>query len=982
MIVTLEKCITCERCLDECPLQAISIENGRLNISEECTNCRACLRICPVDALVFEEKPLEGTIECHACPIHCQIRPNKVGACGRFVNSDGDLVRNIPLHNFYDVEEIVGTEHESFIRKPLITAIGAGTTRPDFKPAPYIVRSEVDGVDVVTVVSEAPLSYSGMLIKIDSDEYIGEECASVFVDKAAKAPCKEACPVGVDVPHYVRLITEGKFAEALAVVREKNPFPGVCGYVCSHPCESECERNQLGGAIAIRALKRFVSDCDNGLWRARLKIAEPTGKHVVIVGSGPAGLTAAYYLARIGHRVVIFEALPVAGGMMRVGIPQFRLPRDVSNKEIEEIKGVGVEIKANAKVESLDKLLTQGYDAVLLAIGAHQGQILGLPGVDLDGVLVSTAFLGEVSLGKGVEIGDRVVVLGGGNVAFDCARTALRLGASDVHIACVEPRDGMLATAQEIKWAEEEGITIHNSKRFTRIVGDKRKVGGVEFLHVKSFEFSEEGELHVNTTAGSEHVLQADTVIFAIAQFPDPKLLEGVRGIEIDRRHTINVDPATLGTGREGVFAAGDVVTGVASVIEAIADGRKAAISIDKYLGGKGIIDEKLASPESIPMPSEVLKPKEEKRIQIPSLAISERLNNFATVEEGYTEEMAIMEAKRCLRCDLEKQVRVGHMTTEQYGSKMLSIGGPALVTKKGGSTIVRLMVDIANQKGVSLKVDGGDSLRLQVGKAPIINGRVKQKMRVLCGSACAGLFAAQFLKAADEVIVIDPHITSLFTKHEAGSALNARYSGVTLRGIETSPGRYVNVTEVGSGWGGTCLEDPLEVIDSIDMNVAWPGMRILIIESTGENAGMYELDKQEKLHQINLTPDAQTAVDMISRNSEPAKVSAMFLTACGGATRGGATKLPLKLTEAIHKNKAKLTVGGAPVFILPGGGINFLVDVSKIKVHAFTWVPSPAPVFPIEYTMHLEDYLEIGGHKEAIRRLEEIEWYFRQKRE
>ena len=974
MIIISEKCTGCKRCIRECPLSVITLEDGIASISEDCTNCGACLKICPMDALLLEEKPLEGAVLCLSCPIRCQIRPNKIGACQRFINVGGNLMHNIPLHTFEDVSEIVGKDYESYIRKPLITGIGAGTTYPDFKPAPHIVQSDVDGVDVVTVVTEAPLSYTGMLLKIDTDEYIGDEGAPVFIDETVVAPCKEACPAGIDVPRYVRLIGDGKFAEALAVVREKIPFPAVCGHICLHPCEAKCLRDQLGGSIAIRALKRFIAERDAGLRSLELKIAESTGKRVAIVGSGPAGLTAAYYLAKLGHSVTVFEALPVVGGMMRVAIPDFRLPVEVLEQDINMIENAGVEIETNTKVESLDELFSQGYAAIFLALGAHKGVPLGIEGEDSPGVRQCLSFLREVKLGKQVNLGDNVAVIGGGNAAVDASRTALRLGAKDVTIVYRRSRAEVPASDEEIEEALREGVHFQFLAAPIRMTKDNGQLK-MQCIRMKLGRVDASGRRRPEPIKGSQFDMEINTVIVAIGETPDiPSQFE----LRLSKDNTLMAAPDTLATSREGVFAGGDAVAGPASVIEAIAAGRKAATSINRYLRGEGIIEERLAPPEGIAVPLDILKPAEEKRLPIPSLSLSQRLSSFAEVECVYSEAMAVKEAKRCLGCDLETQVKVGHVTTEQYGSKVLSIGGPVLLTKKGGSAIARLMVDIANQKAIALKVDSGASLRLQVDEAPCINGKTIDRMRVGCGSACAGLFAHSFLKAADEVIVIDYHITSLFTRHEAGQALGARYSGLKLKGVESTPGRYFNVAEPGSGWGGTNIDDALDIIDSIDTSIAWPGMRILITESTAERAVMYELDKVGRLSQIELAPQAKEAVDMISSNAEAAKVSAIFVAGTGGSARGGVTRHPVKLTQAIHQNKAKLTVGGAPVYVLPGGGINFLVDVNEVMVHAFTWVPTPAVVFPIEYTMRLQDYLDFGGHKESIKTWDELKQYLK----
>jgi len=476
-----------------------------------------------------------------------------------------------------------------------------------------------------------------------------------FDEREAKLiPCRDACPAGIDVPRYIRLIKEGKFAESVAVIREKAPFPATLGYVCLHFCEEKCRRGELNDSIAIRVLKRFAAERDPGLWKQRSKFAPSTGKRVAIVGSGPAGLTAAYYLTKLGNSVTVFEALPVAGGMLRVGIPKYRLPKEVLEGEIEEIKSIGVDIKTNAKVESLDVLLKEGYDAILLTVGAHQGIKLPLPGADLEGVLINTSFLKDVSLGREVKIGKRVVVLGGGNVAFDCARTALRLGATDVHIACLEPGDGMLATPDEISEGEAEGIIIHASHTFTRIVGADGYVTGIECLDVRSFEFDSKGRLHVDTVAGSEHVLPADTVIFAVGQVPEIGLTEGVDGIKTIRRRYLEVDSVTLATGREGIFAAGDVITGTTSVIEAIAAGRRAATFIDRYLGGSGDIDEILVDVEEAnPYLGREEGFADRQRLPVPCLPVEQRPGNFDKVELGFDKAEATEEAERCLQCDL-----------------------------------------------------------------------------------------------------------------------------------------------------------------------------------------------------------------------------------------------------------------------------------------------------------------------------------------
>lgn len=499
MLVNQQTCIGCGLCVEVCPLRAISMNpEEKASISDLCVDCKACTKVCPVEAISIESMPRQDDVLCRSCPINCLIRPENTGACQRFVNRSGELVRNIPLQRYEEVSEIVGPDHEEAIRRPLITGIGAGTTYPDTKPAPYIVQSEVGGVDVVTVVTEAPMSYSGIKVKIDTDQNIGKEGAPVFV-------------------------------------------------------------------------------------------------------------------------------------------------------------------------------------------------------------------------------------------------------------------------------------------------------------------------------------------------------------------------------------------------------GRK----------------------------------------------------------------------------------RVGHLCTEEYGSKILSLGGVNLLTAEEGIVVARLIADIANRREVILRVEDGAEMRLQVGKAPIINGETGRRMRVGCGSASMGLFGRYYLEAADEVIVLDSHLIGQFTEHAAGKELGARYSGIRLRARRSTPGRYFG--EHGKGWGGTPIEHPLEIIEGFDPEIAKPGTTVLITETTAERAKMFRLTEKGQFIEMELTPEAKRAIEMMASNCQPSRVSAIYVGGAGGSARAGVTKVPVKLNQAIHQNRARLTVGGAPTYILPGGGITFLVDVERVMVRAFTYVPTPATVVPLEYTMRLKDYLEIGGHQEKIRKLEEV---------
>jgi formate dehydrogenase (NADP+) beta subunit len=486
----------------------------------------------------------------------------------------------------------------------------------------------------------------------DKEELIGDQNR-----KAALVPCKSSCPAEIDVPRYVRAIKDGEYSQAVAIIREKVPFPAVLGYICDHACEDVCRRGEVNQPVSIRELKRFATEHDDeALWKQNVAPKDDTGKRVAVVGSGPAGLTAAYLLRLQGHEVDVIESLPEAGGMLRYGIPEYRLPRGVLDAEIRDVEEAGVIIKTGARVESIDGLLGEGYDAVLVAVGAHKGTKLRIPGANSQGVLVSTDFLRAVNLGEPVAVGKKVVVLGGGNVAFDCARVARRLGADEVRIACLECRADMPASADEIEQGEDEGIALDPAHTSTRIVSDDGKVTGVEFLDVESFCFDENGVPQIEVVDDSQHVVEADTVIFAVGQRPE---LPEEFDLDKTDRGLIELDQFTLATSREGVFAAGDAVTGTASVIKAIASGRKAAVAVDKFLGGSGRIDRKLAAQAT---PEPVLGPCEGfaglDRVAEVCLLPEERLTGFCELVKGMEKGEAGYESARCLQCDLRLKIK------------------------------------------------------------------------------------------------------------------------------------------------------------------------------------------------------------------------------------------------------------------------------------------------------------------------------------
>ena len=483
----------------------------------------------------------------------------------------------------------------------------------------------------------------------------------------ALVPCRTHCPAHTDVPRYIRFVKEGNYDAAAAVIREKAPFPNVLGHICNHVCELECKSREVNEAMSIRNIKRYAAEHDTGkYWKGKGKQLPDTGKKVCVVGGGPAGLTAAYYLRKQGHAVTVKEALPTVGGMMAYGIPAYRLPREIIADEAKVISEQGVVFETNTRVEKPVELLKE-YDAVLMTIGAHQGVRLPMEGSNLPGVLLNIDFLRKASLGEETGMGKHVIVLGGGNVAFDCARTAKRLGAEEIHLACLEARDVMTADEEEIEQAQEEGIFVHPAQTFEKITGSD-SVTGVDFMNVKSFTFDENRRAIIEKEEGSEHHIDADTVIFATGQRPD---LTEEAGLTLGRANSIVVKENSLATETEGIFAAGDVVYGTKSVIQAIASGRDAAMEIDKYLGGDGDISETLAPEQNAdPCIGKVEGFGYQERKGTKVVASEERKDNFDMVDYGICDSEICGEASRCLQCDLRLQIHPSRLWTEYSDQK------------------------------------------------------------------------------------------------------------------------------------------------------------------------------------------------------------------------------------------------------------------------------------------------------------------------
>ncbi len=474
------------------------------------------------------------------------------------------------------------------------------------------------------------------------------------IQKADEAPCRLTCPARLNVQGYVQMVGQGKYREALEIIMEDLPLPGVLGRICPHGCENACRRCEVDEAVAIRDLKRLAADQFDPR-QIEVKCQAPRDEKVAIIGSGPAGLSAAYHLARKGVKSTIFEALPEPGGMLRVGIPAHRLPREVLDREIEVVTALGVEIKTNTPLGpdmTIDDLFREGYKAVYLAIGAHKGIELGIPGEGAKGVCQGVDFLREVNLTGHAEVGKRVAIIGGGNVAIDVARAAVRLGAGHVQIIYRRTRTEMPAWEEEIQAAEEEGTTITYLSAPQEVLTQDGAVVGLRCIRMELGEADSSGRRRPIPIPGSEYDIEIDQLIPAIGQRPDLSALEDVIGLDFSRWGTIEVDPVTFATKQHGVFAGGDAQTGPWVAIGAIAAGREAAESIVRYLDGRDMAEGR----EPISNEDPVYRPipeggAAEPRAEMPVLPVEKRKANFDEVEQGYDEEIGQGEAHRCLNC-------------------------------------------------------------------------------------------------------------------------------------------------------------------------------------------------------------------------------------------------------------------------------------------------------------------------------------------
>jgi len=520
----------------------------------------------------------------------------------------------------------------------------------------YVVDNEVIVGTTHSSLGESGCRYCGACVEVCPTGALRDKDLKAGDRQASLVPCVSHCPLEIDIPSYVSFVSQGKYREAAEIIRERVPLGLSLGYICHHPCEEECRRRELNQPVAICDLKRFALQIEPS--QDLIPKKNKTEKKVIIVGSGPAGLVSAYFLAKLGHSVTMYEVQPEPGGMLRWAIPEYRLPPDIIKQEIESIRAMGVEILTNTPFKKEDFLkdsTTRTWDALFLASGAQESKKIDAEGLMLEGIYWGLDFLREVKRGEKIELSGKVVVIGGGNVALDVTMTALRLGASGVELACLEKREEMPAFKWEIQEAAEEGVVIHPGWGPKKMEGEGNKVQGVELVGCTRV-FDEKGNFNPTFDSSQSKFLEAQCVILAVGQSLDLSYLPPDLGIKLTKEGTIQVNPVTLETNIPGIFAGGESASGPASAVEAMAMGRKAADSIDKYLGGNGLSEE-----PSLPEKEEKSRfwMGEEKdfhtweRESMASLSLDERLQSFGLIQLGYREDEARKEASRCLKCDL-----------------------------------------------------------------------------------------------------------------------------------------------------------------------------------------------------------------------------------------------------------------------------------------------------------------------------------------
>jgi NADH-quinone oxidoreductase subunit F len=609
--------------------------------STNCINCGICMDVCPVEALDMsrpqspgaEAGPGEGPIpwlmehpiqvgECVGCTICISECPVSVMTLTTVAGPTPLAPRQGPIH------------------RP-----GSSPTPNAWVPLSSITREALKPTKV------SP--FDDVLSWRTGTHRTGPRGLAPLEHDSGQAPCQAACPAGTDAGRYVGLVAAGRYDDAYAVAAEVNPFPSVCGWICTAPCEHSCRRGELDEPIAIRGLKRFAVE------HGKLPPVSPPSKRraerVAIVGGGPAGMSAAYYLARLGYGVTVFEAMPVPGGMMAIGIPAYRLPRETLQAEIARILDLGVELRLDAVMGRDYSLsdLEQDYQAIFLATGAPKSRPLGVAGDSLAGVIPATRFLKDVNLGPVPALTGAVVVVGGGSTAMDAARSAWRCGAASVTVLYRRGPDEMPAQPEEVEAARNEGIAVQTGTAVTEVLGRDGSVVGVRIVGQAPSGEVEDGRSVWAPIAGTDAEFHADTILVAIGEEPDPSILPDGAGIEVGAAAGIVADSRTLATGHRGVFAGGDVVSGPKTIIDAVAAGRRAAGAIHEYLAGSRDGEAEILATVRYPTPPErVLRLDLAYRERASQIHPVDERRSFEATQEGFPPAVAVAEASRCFRCD------------------------------------------------------------------------------------------------------------------------------------------------------------------------------------------------------------------------------------------------------------------------------------------------------------------------------------------
>ncbi|MBM9605186.1 NAD(P)-binding protein [Desulfopila inferna] len=678
------------------------------------------------------------------------------------------------------------------------------------------------------------------------------------IDKKDRGPCVQRCPANINIQGFVALIKLGKHQEALKLIMEKMPLPGSLGRICPAPCESECRRQEVDKPLAICSLKRFAADQAD--WESlpvpEIAKKDPNEK-VAIIGAGPAGLTAAYFLAQEGYHPTILEKAPQSGGMLRYGIPDYRLPPEILDREVDYIKRLGVAIELEADIgreRTIESLLAEGYKAVYIAAGAHKSRKMNIKNEDAEGVMHGIDYLGLLNRKKPVTTGEKVVVVGGGDVAIDAAREAVRQGAKNVTMVYRRSRKEMPAVTAEIKAAEEEGIKIEILQNPIEVLTDNGKVVGVKCIKMELGEPDESGRRRPVPIEGSEYDIECDMVIPAIGQQVNSEFISGTEGIELTRWGTIDADPITFHTGRPGVFAGGDVYTGPSIAVEAVGAGQEAAISIARYLEGEELFEDRQKRPTGTNWQKIPEKTVKVERARMPELPVAERISNYKEIELGFSEEQAMQEASRCVDCggccecklcmDQCKAQAIDHVDTDKkevidVGSIIIATGfdpmDPTPMTQYGYGKYANVFTNLEFERlsnatgptsGKLLKRDLNDKMKFTTPPKSVailhcIGSRDKNHHEY-CSRTCC-MYALKYAHLLKDKCGHDTEIYNFYIDMRCfGKGYEEFYKKVQEEGVRMIRGKAGSITEKENGILTVKAEDTLSGrIVEVDVEMA-----------------------------------------------------------------------------------------------------------------------------------------------------------------